>query len=64
VREVRGGRLNDPRFRSRMRGEGKYAEQIAQLFELSRRRAGLGGERIELSTAAFRRPGGEQMTLF
>jgi DNA repair photolyase len=63
VREMRGGRLNDPRFRTRMRGEGEYAEQIAQLFELSRRRTGLSGERVELSTAAFRRPGGEQLAL-
>ena len=56
VREIRNGALNDPRFRSRMRGEGVYAEQIRKLFETARRRAGLEGGRIELSTAAFRRP--------
>ena len=56
VREIRGGRLNDPRFRSRMRGEGVYADQIRQLFETARRRAGLGQRPIKLSAAAFRRP--------
>jgi DNA repair photolyase len=64
VREVRDGRLNDPRFGSRMRGEGLYAGQIAALFELSCRRAGLGRRGPALSTRAFRRPGGAQLGLF
>lgn len=64
VREVRNGRLNDPRFHARMRGEGEYAEQINNLFELARRKAGFVS-RLELSTQAFRLPGrGRQMTLF
>ena len=41
VRAMRGGRLNDPRFHSRWRGEGHHAEQIHALFELARRKAGL-----------------------
>ncbi len=56
VREMRGGALNDPRFGSRMRGEGPYAEQIRQLFEISRRRVGLDRDPTRLSAAAFRRP--------
>jgi len=56
VRSLRGGRLNDPRFGSRMRGDGIFAEQIRALFETSRRRLGFPDERPELSTAAFRRP--------
>jgi hypothetical protein len=60
---LRGGRLNDPRFGSRMRGEGVYAEHIARLFEVSCRRAGIpAGRSPRLSAAAFRRPG--QPTLF
>jgi DNA repair photolyase len=62
IRAVRDGRLNDPRFRTRMRGEGFFAEQLRDLFELSRRRAGLAKRGPELSTAAFRRPG--QLALF
>jgi DNA repair photolyase len=64
VRDLRGGRLNDPRFGHRMRGEGALAEQIRALFALSRRRAGINGRGPELSTAAFRRPGGTQRLLF
>jgi len=65
VRATRGGRINDPRFGHRMQGEGVYAEQIHQVFELACRRAGIErGERPELSTAAFRRPSGPQLSLF
>ncbi len=64
VLETRGGRLNDPRFGSRMTGEGVYAEQVAALFRLARRKAGLEDEGPELSTASFRIPPGPQLTLF
>ncbi len=65
IRSMRGGKLNDPRFGSRMRGEGIFAEQIAQLFSISCRRAGIElGCAPKLSTAAFRRLGGTQPRLF
>lgn len=64
IRAIRGGKLNDPRFGTRMRGEGIFAEQIRRLFHVSRRRAGLSGEFPELSTAAFRRPRDAQLDLF
>ncbi|MDJ0865169.1 MAG: PA0069 family radical SAM protein [Myxococcota bacterium] len=65
VRAMRDGRLNDARFRSRMRGEGVFAEQIQALFATSRRRAGIPDEPPALSTAHFRRPGeGIQERLF
>ena len=57
VAEVRGGRLNDPRFGSRLRGEGIYAEQLRALFRLESRRVGLDRGWPTLSTAAFRVPG-------
>lgn len=63
LESLRGGRLNDPRFGSRMRGEGRFAEQIGGLFELMARRHGLDRPHPPLSTAAFRRPGGEQLGL-
>ncbi len=56
IREVRGGALNDPRFGSRMKGEGPYAEQLHQLFRAALRRCGLEDGRIELDATAFRRP--------
>jgi DNA repair photolyase len=64
IRAVRGGKLNDPRFGSRMQGEGAFADEIASLFRLSLKRAGIEGLSIELSTSHFRRPGYRQLTLF
>lgn len=63
LRSLRSGRLNDPRFGTRMRGEGRFAEQIGDLFRLCARRHGLDRPPPTLSTAAFRRPGGEQLSL-
>ena len=65
IRSMRSGRLNDPHFVSRMRGEGIFADQIFQLFDISCRRAGLEGKCFpRLSTAAFRRLGEIQPGLF
>ncbi len=49
----RNDRLNDSQWHTRMTGEGVFAEQIASLFEVGCRRAGIGA-RPKLSTAAFR----------
>jgi DNA repair photolyase len=56
VRSMRGGRLNDPRFGSRMKGEGPFAEHIRQSFHVHRRRLGLRMGPPTLSAEAFRRP--------
>jgi DNA repair photolyase len=64
LREMRGGAIYNARFGSRMTGQGVLAEQVAALFALSRRRAGIGERFPTLSTAAFRRPGGTQKLLF
>jgi DNA repair photolyase len=63
IRAMRGGKLNDARFGSRMRGEGIFADQISQMFHVACRKVGLPEEGPELSTSAFRRPGGKQMAL-
>jgi DNA repair photolyase len=65
LRDLRGGVLYDPRYGARMRGEGPFAEQVRQVFEVACRRHGLNATDIELSTAAFRRPPrGGQLGLF
>ena len=64
IRDLRGGRLNDSRFATRGRGEGVFARQIRDLFRGAARRSGLDGRGPELSTASFRRPGGDQLGLF
>ena len=38
---MRAGRLNDPRFGNRMRGEGPLADLVRQMFYTSSRAAGL-----------------------
>jgi DNA repair photolyase len=63
IREMRGGKLNDAHFGSRMRGQGMYAEQLRALFHLMRTKLKLESHGPELSTAAFRRPTG-QLGLF
>ncbi|HYJ07141.1 MAG TPA: PA0069 family radical SAM protein [Chthoniobacterales bacterium] len=54
IRHIRNGKINDPRWGFRTKGEGIFAEQIRSMFEVSCRRFGIG-DRPELSTAAFRR---------
>ena len=64
IRAIRDGKLNDAEFGSRMRGEGFYADQISQVFDLSRKRFGLT-RCAKLSTAHFNRGARDkQMSLF
>ena len=61
IRATRGGALNDPRFGSRMRGEGSEAETIQRLFEVAMAREGFNKESMTLSTGHFRNPSDEQL---
>jgi DNA repair photolyase len=56
VREMRGGRDNDARFGSRMKGSGVWAQLLRQRFDKACSRLGLNRERIELDLSAFKRP--------
>jgi DNA repair photolyase len=60
IRELRGGKLNDANFGTRMRGEGPLADAIKSMFEMACRKAGIAGRGMKLSTAAFRRAGAQQ----
>jgi len=64
IRSLRGGKLNDSRFGSRMRGEGELADVLKDMFTLACCRAGFQGRGPELSTAAFRKPDDTPLTLF
>lgn len=64
LRALHGGKVYDATFGERMTGRGIFAEQIEHLFNVACRRAGLAETGPELSTAAFRRPGGAQLELF
>ena len=63
VRETRDGRMNDPRFGHRHRGEGAYAALIGQRFAAAVRRLGLNLRTQALDTTRFTPPR-EQMSLF
>lgn len=58
VRQMRGGKDNDPRFGERMRGTGNFAELISKRFAIACKRFGLnghgGGRRVpELDCSRF-----------
>lgn len=66
IREMRDGRLNDPRFGSRQRGDGKYVEALHQSFAAACRRLGYV-DSPEPRTGTFQRPpkvNGGQLGLF
>jgi DNA repair photolyase len=63
IRDLRGGRLDDPNFGSRMRGQGIYADTMRRMFTVAVRKAGLERGMEPLSSDAFRVPG-EQLRLF
>jgi len=54
IRHLRGNRLNNSRWHTRMTGEGIFAEQIASMFAISRRRNRMCA-RPKLSCAEFQR---------
>ena len=66
VRQMRGGRDNDPSFGSRMSGTGKFAELIEKRFDIACRRFRLNQrQRGDLDSSLFRVPGSDaQMPLF
>ncbi len=63
IRALRGGQLNDPRFGSRMKGEGAIADAVKQMFKVTSKKLGFPGK-VTLSSKAFRRPGETQTLLF
>ena len=57
IRDVRGGNLSDPRFHSRMSGEGEFADTIHRLFTAACKKYRMNEDDFHLSTKHFRRPG-------
>jgi DNA repair photolyase len=56
VREMRGGRDNDPNFHSRFNPKGVWADLIRARFRVACRKAGIDKARFELDTSRFRPP--------
>jgi DNA repair photolyase len=64
IRELRGGRDNDPNFHTRMRGQGPWAALLRTRFQIACRKAGLDNARPSLRCDLFRPPRGPQGELF
>ena len=66
LREMHGGKDYDPRWGHRMRGEGTYAEMIAQRFKATVKRLGLETKSVPLRCDLFAVPPqvGDQLSLF
>ncbi len=63
IRSVRKGDLNSKEFYERMKGSDIYAEQIKDIFETAKRRAGFKPNSMHLSIEHFKKPGGTQLNL-
>lgn len=66
IEETQGRTLSHGDFGKRLKGVGVWSEQIAALFKVSIKRAGMYHRRPEVNAEAFRRPrdAGGQMELF
>jgi DNA repair photolyase len=64
IREMRGGKLNETGFGTRMKGHGHFAEQVHDLFRLACRRCGLNLTRLDLDASKFQAGKGVQLSLF
>lgn len=64
IMDIRGGKLNNTDFGKRMRGEGNFSKQIADVFTIQTKRLGLNEHRTQLTTKHFVKTSGEQLDLF
>ncbi|UOA14895.1 MULTISPECIES: PA0069 family radical SAM protein [Sulfitobacter] len=66
LRDMHGGKEYDAGWHKRMRGEGPYAQMVAQRFDLAVKRLGLTRAGVPLRCDLFRPPSekGDQLSLF
>ena len=66
IKDIRGGKDNDPRFKSRMRGEGIFSDLISKRFHQACNRFGLNKDKVKLDTRQFTPPSKQntQLQLF
>ncbi len=64
IADCHGGKLNDSRFGTRMRGEGHIAQTIGNLFRMSRAKYMAGKTFPEINYSIFTRPQRGQLKLF
>lgn len=64
IEDCHGGAVNDSRFGTRMKGEGKIADIIRQQFQLYCRKFNLNKIKFEFNISEFRRNNNGQLELF
>jgi DNA repair photolyase len=64
IADCHGGKVNDSRWGTRMRGEGNIAESIRQLFKIAVRRYMPNPPKFAYDLTIFKRKGHEQLSLF
>jgi DNA repair photolyase len=63
IREARGGKDNEGNYFKRFKPQGAYAAMLRARFDKACRKHGLVGERLDLDSRQFKRPG-QQLGLF
>ena len=64
IRDMRGGRDNDPGFFTRMQGSGVWADLLRTRFAIATKKHGMTNAYPKLRRDLFRAPEGAQMRLF
>lgn len=64
IRDIRGGRDNDPNFHTRFRGQGPWGQLLRTRFRIACRKHQLDRGQVALRTDLFRPPPGAQGQLF
>lgn len=64
IKSTHGGKLNENRFKTRMRGEGNIAEAISNLFKMNQAKYLPKADLPALRTDLFKRPDKGQMQMF
>jgi len=64
IREIHGGKLNENEFGKRFRGEGKLADTINDLFDLTCKKFHLNEKRTDLNVNLFRKDKNKQYEIF
>jgi len=64
IRQLRGGKDNDPNWFTRMQGFGPWAQLMRARFDAAVRKHGLNTDKRPLRTDLFRPPQGPQLSLF
>ncbi len=57
IKDMRHGKLNHSEFGERMRGTGKFADQVSRMFKISAARYGLDHPKKPLNSSDFQIPG-------